>query len=135
MRISTILQMRLQGCTLQQIGDAMDPAVSAVAIHKTLKKALAEMLVEPFEAIRTLELVRLDELMVPIYERAIGGDVSAVDAVLSIQVRRARLLGLDVQPVRFGSASDGYNEGPKVRIEIVADKERANADSDEAARL
>jgi hypothetical protein len=100
MRLSTILSMRLQGHTLREIGAAQDPPVSMQAIHKTLKKALERMLIEPFEHIRLMEATRLDEVMASIYPAALDGDLSAIDAVLSLMQRRSRLLGLDAAPVR-----------------------------------
>ena len=119
MRVSTILSMRLQGHSLDAIGAAQDPPVTKQAIWKTVKKALEHMLVEPFEHIRLLELARLDECLAGIYPAALSGDVAAVDRVLSIQARRARMLGLDAQPVRFGAGADEFDNPPKVRIEIV----------------
>ena len=121
MRLSAILSMRLQGHTLREIGAAQDPPVSMQAIHKTVKKALADMMLEPFEHIRLLELARLDECMASIYAQALDGDVAAIDRVLSIQARRARLLGLDAAPavsLRFGAAEDRDNP-PAARVEVV----------------
>ena len=122
MRISAILSMRLQGHTLREIGAAQEKPVSAVAIHKCIRKALADMLVEPFENIRLQELARLDECLASIYPAALNGDVAAVDRVLAIGVRRARLLGLDAAPVvslRAGSGDSYDLDPPKARIEIV----------------
>jgi hypothetical protein len=119
MRISAILSMRLAGHGLKEIGEAQDPPCSKQAIFKTIRKALAEMLIEPFEAIRLLEAFRLDEMLAGLYEQALNGDVSAVDRVLSIMARRARLLGLDAAPpVRFVSG-DSYDvvDQRSVRIE------------------
>jgi hypothetical protein len=112
MKVSAILSLRLQGHTLDQIGQSMDPP----AIWKLLRRALANMLTEPFEQLRLLELMRLDEMMAAIYPAALGGDVAAVDRVLGVQARRARLIGLDMQPARYG---DSYDERPKVRVEII----------------
>jgi hypothetical protein len=118
---------------LDAIGAAQDPPVTKQAIWKMLKRALSEMLVEPFEALRTMELARLDELTTGVYERALAGDISAIGAVLSIQVRRAKLLGLD-QPVRVGAGANEFDP-PTVRIEIVNDPERAAREQAARARL
>jgi hypothetical protein len=132
-RTAAIVQMRLQGFTLREIGAAQHPPVSNVAIYKTIRNALDRMATEATEQARRLEEMRCDELLAGgLYERALNGDLQAVNGVLAVMAKRSRLLGLDAQPVRFGSASDGYNEGPKVRIEIIADEERANAE--QAAR-
>lgn len=42
---------------------------------------------------RTLELTRLDALQVGLWDRAVSGDVKAVNAVLRIIEQRSRLLG------------------------------------------
>jgi hypothetical protein len=44
---------------------------------------------------RTLELARLDALQVPLWEKAMNGDVKAAGMVLRIIEQRSRLLGLD----------------------------------------
>jgi hypothetical protein len=41
MRISAILSMRLQGCSLRAIGESMDPPCSAQAIFKAIRRAVA----------------------------------------------------------------------------------------------
>jgi hypothetical protein len=118
-RTAVILQMRCEGHTLRDIGQAMDPPVSGVAVFKTIKRALERMVSEAVEQARELEALRLDELTVGIYPAALNGDLACVDRVLSIQARRSRLMGLDAAPVRVGVASDTYDEPPKVRVEVV----------------
>ena len=69
------------------------------------------------EHVRTLELQRLDELMVQPYQAACRGDLRAVDAVLKIMDRRAQLLGLDAPRKQEHSGSDG-GPLPFTRIEV-----------------
>ena len=45
--------------------------------------------------LRSLEMLRLDELQNAIWQRAIDGDGRALDRILAIMARRAKLLGLD----------------------------------------
>jgi hypothetical protein len=126
MRISAILSMRLSGSTLQQIGDAQDPPVSAVAIHKTLKRSLSAMLTETVEHARRVELLRLDELLAGIYPRATQGDIAAIDRVLAIMKRRASMLGLDLQPSREVREIDNIDPATgerRIRLEIINDPE------------
>lgn len=49
---------------------------------------------------RRLEAERLDRMQAAIWAKAARGDLSAVDRVLKISVRRAKLLGLDGAPWR-----------------------------------
>jgi hypothetical protein len=48
-----------------------------------------------------------------------------VNSVVSVMQRRARLLGLDVQPVRSGADS---HEQPLVRVEVVGGEAMAHAE-------
>jgi hypothetical protein len=131
-RVSEMLSMRLQGASLAQIGEAY--GITFQAVHKALKVALKDMVIEPLEQVRSFELMRLDELLSAIYERALGGDIAYIDRVLAISYRRARLLGLDLQTggtLRFGdhgpyetNAFDDQGR-PLVRVEIVNSPEAA----------
>jgi len=102
--------MRLQGYGLREIGEAQVPPVSRQAIYKTIERALARIVLGPHDEIRQLEFLRLDEMLVGVYERAISGDVAAIDRVLAMSLRRARLVGLDMVPgpdLRFPVADAG----------------------------
>jgi len=127
-RIAAIIAMRLQGFSLQAIGQAQTPPVSMQRIHTIIFAELDRLVVEPTEKLRKLELMRLDELMTAYYERALGGDFAALDRVLAIQARRARLMGLDLGQ----SGSLRYRDGRIVEedevervihVEIVGDPE------------
>lgn len=50
---------------------------------------------EDAQAIKTLEIERLDSLWYVMYQKALAGDEKAVDRCIRIQERRAKLLGLD----------------------------------------
>jgi hypothetical protein len=131
-RLATIMSLRLQGWTLQAIGESLSPACSAQAVHKCLKRALETMVDEAVEQVRRLEELRLDELQAGLYEKALNGDLGAVDSVLSVMARRARLLGLD-QPVRSGSGANEFDQ-PLV-IEVVGGEALAQAEQAARARL
>ena len=124
MRVSAILTKRLTGMSLREIGELMTPPVTAQAIWATLKRALGDMLVEPLEAIRTLELLRLDELHKAIWQNAVKGDIASVDRCLAIAHRRSRLLGLDtVQAHGFASHDSDDDDLRTVQVRIVGDPE------------
>lgn len=111
-------ELRAQGKTFQQIADELGLANKGDA-HHAVERALAEIVKGPAEALRDLELSRLDTM----YEAAMGvlerqhvtvsngkvvhlsddplpddGPVlQAIDRLLKIQERRAKLLGLDAE--------------------------------------
>jgi hypothetical protein len=94
-RVAEILRLRLEGLTLQAIGERQTPPVSGVAIFQTISKAIAAMTAESLEEVRRIELMRLDRLTETVWPLAASGDVAAIDRVLAVSARRSRLLGLD----------------------------------------
>jgi hypothetical protein len=109
-RVSQMLSMRLQGASLQAIGESMTPPITFQAVHKALKTALRDMVIEPLEQVRTLELARLDELLSGIYERALGGDISAIDWTLQIMQQKV-LANLKGRCARLQSPIERFCRG------------------------
>jgi hypothetical protein len=70
-----------------------------------------------------LELMRLERLHAAVWPQAIRGDVNAVDRVLRIMERRARLLGLDA-PKRVAMSGDVVLRGPSRRWSNASDSIR-----------
>lgn len=99
-RLAEILQLRLAGNTLQAIGESLTPQITAQAVHKCIKRALETMVDEAVEQARQLEAMRCYELTNAVFEKALNGDLPAIDRTLQIMARRSRLLGLDAQPLR-----------------------------------
>lgn len=100
-RRSKAVALRIQGRTFAQIGTEL--RISAPRAYQLVRGALAMLTdnaTEGAEHLRALEAMRLDELQVKVWEKAIGGDYKAVDRVLRIMERRAKLLGLDA-PAKF----------------------------------
>jgi hypothetical protein len=88
------LELRKAGATFQQIADQLGYR-SASGAFNAVKAALKATLREPADELRELELTRLDAMLLPLWRRVQSGDEKAVDRVLRIMERRARLLGLD----------------------------------------
>jgi hypothetical protein len=122
-RAAKCLAMRLQGFSLKDIGTAQDPPICPQRVHQIVSKALDDVIVENVEQLRKMEQLRLDEVQAVFYERALNGDARALDKVLAIMQRRARLLGLDVQPnATLNSRRHGngpYEIDPKTGQPIV----------------
>src|SRR5438874_1736904 len=92
----TVLKLRKEGRPYKEI--AQQVGLSRVRCYQIVKRELARIAAvcrEEAEEVRDLELSRLDALQVGLWERAVGGDIKAVEAVLKLMERRARLLGLD----------------------------------------
>ena len=90
------VKMRLAGLSYAQIGDRL--GVTRQAAFAYVSSSLADLraaTAEAAEDVREMELARLDAMLVPMLEAAEAGQQTAVDRVLRIQERRAKLLGLD----------------------------------------
>ena len=90
------LELREAGLNFRQIGQRL--GVSHTWAHKLVKAAMDRIALEVderAEAVRQLELTRLDRMQLVLWAKASSGSVAHVDRMLRIMERRARLLGLD----------------------------------------
>ncbi len=79
----------------EQVG-YQGPSGAFQAVESALKKTISE----PSDALRQLELERLDTLQMAAWPLAVGGQVGAIERVLKVIERRAKLLGLD-HPIQY----------------------------------
>ena len=115
-RRARALQLRKEGANFDQIAEEL--GMSRSAAHKTVQRAIAELatLAETEVAeIRALESARLDELQHAVWPQAVAGDLPALDRVIRIMERRARLLGLDA-PAKIASTNP---EGTEDRAAVI----------------
>lgn len=88
------LELRKAGLTYARIAEICGYA-SKIGAHKAVQAAIRSTLREVAEDVRSLEIDRLDALLTGVYPQAIKGNQGAIDRVLRIMERRAKLLGLD----------------------------------------
>jgi len=96
------LELRKAGADYEAIARQVGYA-SGSGAFKAIQAALKDVVREPAEEVRTIELERLDRIMLGLWKQATSGDARAVDRVLKIMERRAKLLGLDA-PVKLDDA-------------------------------
>lgn len=94
------LTRRAEAFMLHRTGVDMTTIAQRMDVHpKTVQRWIREEVQripeEEAQAIRAIELARLDAILVPQMRLALAGDGYAVDRVLKIMERRARYLGLD----------------------------------------
>jgi len=107
-RVAKIWELRKSGLAYDQIAKRL--GVSKGTVSKDLTKALGELLannVEGAEEVRALELERLDVALAAIWPKVKKGLLGAVDRLVSIQARRAKLLGLDAPTRSEVTGKDG----------------------------
>ena len=118
------LELRKAGATYDQIARQIGYANEGGA-YKAVQAALKAVYREPADEVRKLELERLDRLTLALWTRAKEGEAEAIDRVLKLMDRRAKLLGLDA-PTRHET---GRSE--KIR-DFLADDDDATGEGQEA---
>lgn len=109
------LELRKAGATYDQISSQLGYANRSVA-WQAVRKAIADIVREPAEEVLTLELARLDALLLGCWSKAKSGDTQAIDRALRIMERRAAYLGIDAPKktaTEFGGelkVTDGAHE-------------------------
>ena len=107
------LQLRYGGATYYAIAQALGYATAQGALL-AVEAGLRRTVQEPADQLRQLDLGRIDAMLLAIWAKARAGDYEAIDMVLKLLTRRAKLLGLDA-PVR--QELTGPDGGP---IELAA---------------
>ena len=91
------IKLRMAGATLNDIAKQLGFKSEAGAYKSVMRElaATAQAQGEGTEAVRQLELKRLDQMQFPLWPAVLSGDTTATTTALRIQERRASLLGLD----------------------------------------
>ncbi|MHB8867449.1 MAG: hypothetical protein ACYC6T_08080 [Thermoleophilia bacterium] len=106
-READALELRLGGATYEQIAPRLGYKNRSGAM-RAVKRALDKLISpEDVESLRQLELERLDRLLLGIWSSAVRGNPAAIDRVLKILERRARILGIDAPERRELSGPGG----------------------------
>jgi len=95
-RTRQALELRMAGATYERIASAL--GISKSAAHKAVARgmeSLRENNAQTGDQLRDIELARLDRMLVGLWQQARNGDAQAVDRVLKIMERRAKLVGLE----------------------------------------
>lgn len=94
--VSNVVELRLQGHDYETIGPLLGiKPDKAQQLVTDAMNAIAAPLADTLEAVRNLDLKRLDKMMIPFMTSACEGDHHSAAVVLKIMERRAQLLGLD----------------------------------------
>lgn len=98
LREQQVLQLRRFGATFEAIAKQLGYANEGGA-YKAYQRACLSIIRDDVEDLRQLEIDRLDFALVKIMPKVSEGQLNAIDRMLRIMERRARLLGLDA-PVK-----------------------------------
>ena len=105
------MKLRESGLTFDRIGEAIGCSTSRAHqyVAEQLEK-LAKQSDEATESLRQMELERLDRMLTACWWMAEAGDLKAIDRVLKLSERRAKLMGLDAPTKVAPTNPDG--DGP-----------------------
>lgn len=114
------LELRRAGLGFEAIGAQL--GIKKSQAHRLVVSGLAEaraQVAASADELRSEELSRLDGMLTGLWPRARKGEVAAVDRVLKISERRAKLLGLDA-PER--KQLEGAGGGPMQFVGMTPDE-------------
>jgi hypothetical protein len=121
LRHTEALKLRSAGATYREIAAALGYADGSAA-RKAVYSALDDVRAEPAAEVRILEAARLDKMLQSRWDKALAGDNKAMEIVLSLMERRAKLLGLDA-PAKFAPTNPAGNQQFTGRLEDMSDDE------------
>jgi hypothetical protein len=98
LRQKLAIQMRMEGHEWQYIAEMLGIPGGKGAAYHLVNSALKATLREASDELRTLEALRLDKLLTVYWPKALEGDGWSFDRVLRLMERRAKLLGIDMEP-------------------------------------
>ena len=115
------LKHQAQALELRRAGMAYAAIGQRLGISKSRAHALVQLgfeetrkqITSSADEVKVEELSRLDGMLMKVYPKAAKGELQAIDRVLKIAERRARLLGLDA-PVRTALQGGGEDAPPLV---------------------
>lgn len=109
-----VLALRRAGMPFSQI--AAKVGISKSSAHQLVQEGMEDarrQIATSVDELRAEELSRLDGMLAKAYPSAAKGDLQAIDRVLKIGERRAKLLGLDA-PTRTALQGGGDDAPPIV---------------------
>ena len=122
------LELRKAGATFQQIGDEL--GITRQGAHKAAKRGMQELINKTPETAaetRAVQLLRIDALLLGVWDRARKGDDAAIDRVLRLEEFRAKLTGTFAPKLQELTGQDGGPIDTSVTVRYVGidDEERS----------
>lgn len=120
-REAQAIGLRLSGATYQQIADVIGYRGPSSAFNAVIRGLDRMLPVQEADDLRRIMAAQIDKLTFGIWKQATGGHLGALDRVVRLMERKARLLGLDA-PVRADITTDGKPiPGPVIYLPAVED--------------
>lgn len=88
------LEMRKAGATYHAIAQAVGYG-DASAARKAIERAIADVIQEPAQEVRTIQIERLNHMLLTLWPKVQAGDERAIDTALRVMDKLDRLMGTD----------------------------------------
>lgn len=127
-RRAECFKMRMQGHTFPEIAEALgyNSKQSAWSDYQAALRDARDDYTDDLEELRAFELARLDAIAARAWQYDAAMDIKALDVLLKVSDRRARLLGLD-QPVKH-ELSMSLLDAEIARLDAVIADARKNGE-------
>ncbi len=125
-RRQQVWALRKNGATYRMIAEQVN--VSHETVREDVQAVLTELRAEALtdaDALRLLEIARLDALLISIAGHLGKGDLGAVDRALRVSESRRKLLGLDAPTKIAPVTPDGTQTYQPVDVKAMSDDELA----------
>lgn len=126
-----VVELRQLGLTFDIIAERVGYASASGAFH-AYKRYMERYNSLPAEKLRELQGTQLDRLLAGVWTKALRGDPSAIDRVLKIFERQARLFGLDApnrseSTITIDDGRDDLDEQVRRFAYLIAEARQNNA--------
>lgn len=122
------LQLRKTGMSYSEIARHLGYADHTGA-RNLVEKAKEEMIREPFEELREMELARLDDMLRGLYPKIMRGDHNAINAGVKVMDHRAKLTGLYI----LESRDDGQEAAISALMQFMTNTVNAVKGNDDSS--
>jgi hypothetical protein len=91
--VCQILKARKNGFTYEEISGQVQ--MEAAAVRKIVSRALKSVVIEDAKDLKIIQYLQIQDVLMPILEKAKKGNLLAVDRLVKLWKREAELMGLD----------------------------------------
>lgn len=126
------LALWLKGATFEQIASTGFGITTASGAWRAVRRALARIPKKEADEAREAQLARLQSIRMLLWNQAATDPIRTAEALIKLEAREARLLGLDMPTKIEASGKDGAPLTIAVARQIIADAQQCEDGADEA---
>ena len=125
------LALWLKGATFEQVAAAGFGITTASGAWRAVRRALVRIPKKEADEAREAQLARLQALRLLLWNHAASDPIKAAEALIRLEAREARLLGLDMPTRIEATGRDGAPLTIAVARQIIAEAERSEVGNED----